>query len=40
LVAAPLVELLYFDGCSNYLAARDTVETVAAEIDVSRPAIG
>ena len=34
-MAVPLVELLYFDGCSNYLAARDAVEAVAAELDVS-----
>jgi hypothetical protein len=34
-MAVPLVELLYFDGCPNYLAARDTVETVASEIDIS-----
>jgi hypothetical protein len=35
LMAVPLVELLYFDGCSNYLAALDTVESVAAEEDIS-----
>jgi hypothetical protein len=34
-MAAPLVELLYFDGCPNYGAAQELVETVAAEIGVS-----
>ena len=34
-MAVRLVELLYFDGCSNYLAARETVTAVAAEIGVS-----
>jgi hypothetical protein len=34
-MADPLVELLYFDGCPNYIAARETVVAVAAEIEVS-----
>jgi hypothetical protein len=34
-MVVPLVELLYFDGCPNYVAARETVMAVAAEIDVS-----
>jgi hypothetical protein len=34
-VAVRLVELLYFSGCANYVAARKTVETVAAELGVS-----
>jgi hypothetical protein len=34
-VAVRLVELLYFGGCANYVAARKTVETVAAELGVS-----
>jgi hypothetical protein len=33
-MAVPLVELLYFDGCPNYMAARETVVAVAGELDV------
>jgi hypothetical protein len=34
-MAAPLVELLYFEGCPNHVAARNMVESVAAEVGVS-----
>jgi hypothetical protein len=30
-----LVEILYFDGCPNYRAARELVERVSGEIGVS-----
>jgi hypothetical protein len=33
-MAVPVVDLLYFDGCPNYMAAHEMVEAVAAEIDV------
>ena len=33
-MAGPLVELLYFDGCPNYIAARELVESVAAELGI------
>ncbi len=32
LLKAMLVEILYFDGCPNYLGARELVERLAAEI--------
>jgi hypothetical protein len=34
-MAAPVIELLYFEGCPNYIAARELVEAVAKETDVS-----
>jgi hypothetical protein len=34
-MAIPVVEVLYFDGCPNYVAAREMVEAVAAEMEVS-----
>jgi hypothetical protein len=34
-MAVPVVELLYVDGCPNYIAVRETVVAVAAEIEVS-----
>jgi hypothetical protein len=34
-MAVPRVELLYFDGCPNWLAARELVETVGAEMNVA-----
>jgi hypothetical protein len=30
----PTVELLYFEGCPNYKAARASIERIAAEDDV------
>jgi len=32
---APVVELLYFEGCPNHEGARDLIERVAAEVGVS-----
>ena len=34
-MAVPRVELLYFDGCPNWIAARELVETLAAGMNVS-----
>jgi hypothetical protein len=34
-MAVPVIEVLYFDGCPSYMAARAMVEAVAAEMDVS-----
>jgi hypothetical protein len=34
-MAVPVVELLYFGGCPNYLAAREVVDAVAEEIGAS-----
>lgn len=31
----PLVEILYFDGCPNHETARELVERIAAEVDVT-----
>lgn len=33
-VGSRLVELLYFDGCPNHTAARETIKRVIAELDV------
>lgn len=35
MAAAPLVELLYFEGCPNHDGARELVERVAAEEGVT-----